>query len=34
VAFWRGVRVETVEPDHRQATPRSSLLSRLLGRAT
>lgn len=34
VAFWRGVRVETVETDRGQARPRSSLLGRLLGRVT
>lgn len=32
VAFWRGMRVETAEPDPGQAAPRSSLLGRLLGR--
>jgi uncharacterized protein (DUF427 family) len=34
VAFWRGVRVETVEPDRDQATTRPSLLAKLMGRAT
>ena len=33
VAFWRGVRVQTVERDRGRATPRRSLLARLLGRA-
>jgi uncharacterized protein (DUF427 family) len=34
VAFWRSVQVETIQPDRDQATPRPSLLARLLGRAT
>lgn len=34
VAFWRGVRVEAVQPDPKRTMPRPSLLARLLGRAT
>jgi uncharacterized protein (DUF427 family) len=33
-AFWHGVRVETLDPDRGRARPGSSLLARLLGRAS
>ena len=32
VAFWHGVRVETLDPDRGRAMPGSALLARLLGR--